>query len=159
MRAIVTVLLWFGVLGCGVIAGLYFAFSSFIMTALSRVGPAGAAAMNSINAVILQSAFMPLFFGTTVASLALAVIAALRWNEPGSMLMLTGGLLYVFGMFIVTMAFNVPLNNALAAAAPARAEGAEVWTRYLTDWTLWNHVRTIASIGASALFVAALLRH
>ena len=156
---IVTVLLWLGALGCGVIAGLYFAFSAFIMTALSRVGPAGAAAMNSINAVILQSAFMPLFFGTTVASLALAVIAVLRWDEPGSMLMLIGGLLYVVGMFIVTMAFNVPLNNALAAAASTTAEGAAAWTRYLKDWTLWNHVRTIASVGASAFFLAALLRH
>jgi hypothetical protein len=51
---------------------------------------------------------------------------------------------------VVTMAFNVPLNNALAAADPASAEATSVWARYLKDWTLWNHVRGIAPPAASA---------
>jgi uncharacterized membrane protein len=51
----------------------------------------------------------------------------------------------------------VPLNNELARADPAYADTAAVWTRYLRDWTFWNHVRTIASTAASALFIAALL--
>jgi uncharacterized membrane protein len=51
----------------------------------------------------------------------------------------------------------VPLNNALAAVDPASAEAAGVWARYLNDWTLWNHVRTISSIVASALFIAAIV--
>ena len=60
----------FPLIGCGLIAGLYFAFSAFIMTALGRIGQAaGITAMNAINAVIVQSLFMPLFLGTTVASL------------------------------------------------------------------------------------------
>ena len=37
--------------------------------------------------------------------------------------MIAGGLLYVVGMFVVTMVFNVPLNNALAAVDPASPEG------------------------------------
>ena len=55
-----------------------------------------------------------------------------------------------------TAVFNVPLNNALAAVDPASAEAAPLWARYLTDWTLWNHVRTIASTAACALFVRAI---
>jgi uncharacterized membrane protein len=57
----------------------------------------------------------------------------------------------------VTVIFNVPLNNELARADPAHADTAAVWARYLSDWTFWNHVRTIASTAASALFIAALL--
>ena len=44
----------------------------------------------------------------------------------------------------------------LAAADPASAEAASLWARYLTDWTLWNHVRTVSSTLACALFIAAI---
>jgi uncharacterized membrane protein len=62
----------------------------------------------------------------------------------------------VLGMFAVTMIFNVPLNNALAAADPVSHEAASLWTRYLADWTAWNHVRTVASTAACVLFIAAI---
>ena len=110
-------LLWFSALGAGLIAGIFFAFSTFIMTALGRIDQAsGIAAMNAINSTILQSLFMPLFFGTTMTSLALAVTALVRWGQPGALLMLTAGLIYFVGMFLCTALFNVPLNSTLAAA-------------------------------------------
>jgi uncharacterized membrane protein len=112
--------------------------------------------MNAINAVILKSLFMPFFLGTTLTSAALAALAFLRWGEAGAAAMLAGGVLYVIGMFVVTMIFNVPLNNALAAIDPSSAEGAALWARYLKDWTFWNHVRTIASTGACAVFIMAI---
>ncbi|WP_260432534.1 anthrone oxygenase family protein [Burkholderia sp. Bp9140] len=61
------------------------------------------------------------------------------------------------GMVAVTMAVNVPLNDALAAADPATADGAAQWARDVLDWTRWNHVRTVASsASACALFVAGI---
>jgi uncharacterized membrane protein len=145
-------MLWFCALGCGLIAGLYFAFSAFIMAALARLGPAqGAAAMNAINVDIQRSLFMPLFLGTTLVS-ALLVGLALLWGGPGWELTVAGGLVYVPGMFLCTMFFNVPLNNELETT-PTDA----VWARYLTRWTRYNHVRTVASTVASALYIAALL--
>jgi uncharacterized membrane protein len=157
LQMLITGLLWFSAIGCGLLAGLYFAFSTFIMTAFGRIGQtAGIAAMNAINAVIVQSLFLPVFLATTATSAALAVLALLRWGEPGAMAMLAGGVLYVLGMFVVTMIFNVPLNNALAAADPGSQEAASLWARYLTDWTMWNHVRTVASTAACALFIAAI---
>ena len=157
LQVLVTGLLWFSAIGCGLLAGLYFAFSAFIMTALSRIGQgAGVAAMNAINVAIVQSLFLPIFLATTTASAALTVIALFRWGEPGAMAMAAGGVLYVLGMFGVTMILNVPLNDALAAADPAGHEAASLWSRYLTDWTLWNHVRTVSSTAACALFIAAI---
>jgi uncharacterized membrane protein len=89
-----------------VMAGVYFAFSGFVVTALSRIDHASA---------------------------------------------------YVLGMFVVTMLRNVPLNGALQAAEPSTAEAATTWARYLRQWTRWNHVRTVASTVASALFIFALV--
>jgi uncharacterized membrane protein len=156
-KLIIPGLLWFSAIGCGLLGGLYFAFSTFIMTALGRLDQAaGISAMNAINVDIVRSLFMPLFFGTTLASAILAVIALFRWNEPGSASMLVAGVVYALGMFVVTMVFNVPLNNALAGADPSSHGAAPLWARYLKEWTFWNHVRTIACLAASALFIAAI---
>jgi uncharacterized membrane protein len=150
MEAAITALLWFCAIGCGLLGGLYFAFSAFIMRALADIEPAaGAAAMNAINRVILRSAFMPLFLGSTLACAVLAILGVIA----GSWLLVAGGALYVAGMFVVTMAFNVPLNDALLASA---ARDPAVWRDYVQRWTRWNHVRTLASTGASALFITAL---
>lgn len=153
MTGIVTILLWFSAVACGLLAGLYFAFSTFIMQALASIDrAAGAAAMNAINRVIQRSAFMPIFLGSSLSSLVLAVIAILRWDSPGTAAMFAGGLIYIVGMFVVTMAFNVPLNNALAADETQSA----TWSDYLNRWTRWNHVRTVASTVAMTLFIVAI---
>jgi uncharacterized membrane protein len=149
-------LLWLGALGCGLMGGVYFAFSAFIMTALQRVGQSGIAAMNSINVVILRSVFMPFFFGTTLAAAALVVLGVLEWDSGRAGFMIIGGALYVAGMFGVTMLFNVPLNTALQAVAAESRTGTAIWQDYLRRWTRWNHVRTLSCTAASALFIAAL---
>lgn len=154
----ITILLWLCAIGSGLIAGLFFAFSTFIMTALGRMAaPAGIAAMNAINDVILRSAFMPVFLGSTLGAALLAVIALFRLSEPGSLAMLAGGVIYVLGMFVCTMVANVPLNNELMAVAADSDEAKPVWARYLKDWTRWNHLRTLAATAACALFIASLV--
>jgi uncharacterized membrane protein len=144
-------------LGCGLIAGAFFAFSSFVMGALGRLPPSqGIAAMQTINVVVINPLFMLVFLGTAAACLLLAISSLFMWQTHGGVYLLVGSLLYLVGTILVTMVFNVPLNDALAAVDPASAEGASLWTRYLTNWTLWNHVRTLASLAASALFIVAL---
>jgi uncharacterized membrane protein len=55
----------------------------------------------------------------------------------------------------VTFAFNVPLNDALATVDPASADVATQWASYLTAWTNWNHVRTVAALMAAVSFTVA----
>lgn len=156
MSGLATMGIWAVVMGSALMAGLYFAFSTFIMASLEAIPNAeGIAAMQSINRVILKSTFMPLFFGTSLASLALGVWGVARWGDSGAHFLVGGGLIYVVGMFGVTAAFNVPLNDALDAVDGTSQEAANVWSRYLRDWTRWNHVRTLSSVAASAFFVAA----
>lgn len=144
-------------LGAGLIAGAFFAFSSFVMRALGRIpAPEGIAAMQSINIVVLNPVFLSVFVGTAVLSLIAIVFSWLRWNQPGAVYLLAGGLLYLIGTFLVTMVFNVPRNDALAAVAPASPEGARLWADYLSSWTAWNHVRTAAALAAAASFSLAL---
>ncbi len=51
---------------------------------------------------------------------------------------------------------NGPLNNALAAVGGNGPEAGVVWARYLSDWTAWNHVRTVTSALATGLFIYAI---
>lgn len=155
----IVVLLWFSTIGSALLAGLYFAFSAFIMTSLGRIDKSsGVAAMNAINLDIQRSLFMPIFLGSTLTAAILAVMALIHWAEPSALPMLVGGVLYVAGMFVVTMVWNVPLNNALAAVDVSDVDATSVWARYLKEWTFWNHVRTVASIASAVLFIVALQR-
>jgi uncharacterized membrane protein len=144
-------------LGCGLIAGVFFAFSTFVMTALARRPSAeGIAAMQSINVVVLNPMFLGAFLGTAAVCGAAVVAGLLRWQDPGAPYWLAAGVLYLVGTFLVTIAFNVPRNNALAAVSPTAPEAADVWTRYVRGWTAWNHVRTAAALAAAAAFSIAL---
>jgi uncharacterized membrane protein len=69
-------------LGCGLVAGVFFAFSAFVMPALKRLKPAeGIAAMQAINVAAVTPAFMTVLFGTAAVCGALAVRALLAWDE------------------------------------------------------------------------------
>ena len=142
---------------CAVVAGVFFAFSSFVMRALARLPPPqGLAAMQSINIVVINPAFMTALFGTGVACAAWAVYAVLHWHGAASAFLMGGSLSYFLGTIVVTIVGNVPLNNALAATNPAREDAASFWVHYVRRWTAWNHVRTISGIAAAALFLIAL---
>ncbi len=157
LNSVVWIILWVGAIGCGVMAGVYFTFSTFVMTSLARIEPpAGIAAMQSINEVIVRSIFLPLFFITTLLSAAAVVLGLTMPDRPGAQWMLIAGAAYVVGMFVCTVVFNVPLNNRLAAVDPSSAAGAQVWELYLRVWTRWNHVRTVSCTLASVLFVLAI---
>jgi uncharacterized protein (TIGR02246 family) len=146
-------------LGCGLVAGIFFAFSNFVMKALAQVPPTqGIAAMQSINVVVLNRWFFAVFFGTAVCCLALAINSFVRWQIPGAGYLLVGSLFYLIGTIVVTIACNLPLNDALAAVDPSGADTGRVWTNYLKNWTAWNHVRTIAALAAAASFTVAVCR-
>ncbi|NNG17775.1 MAG: DUF1772 domain-containing protein [Gemmatimonadales bacterium] len=145
-------------LGSALVAGVFFAFSSFVMKALARL-PAteGVAAMQSINVVVINRSFLGVFIGTAVLSLGMVVVAVLEWGTRASLFHLGGAVLYLVGTFLVTGVRNVPLNDELAALSPDQVGERDTWDRYLRQWTVWNHVRTIAALLAALSYCLGLL--
>lgn len=142
-----SVLLWAMALGSGLMAGVYFAFSGFIMKAFDKIETTQSiAAMNSINDVILRSSFMPVFFGSSIGSFLLVTVAIIYWGQAGAGPALIAGMVYFVGMFVCTVVFNVPLNNALARLDPGSDNAQQIWSHYLRTWTKWNHLRTVSSL-------------
>ncbi len=88
----------FSSLGSGLIAGVFFAFSSFVMSGLARLSPAqGIAAMQSINITVINPLFMAALFGTAALCFFLAVRSFLNWHQPRAVYWLVSSLLYLVG--------------------------------------------------------------
>ena len=145
--------------GCGLMAGLFFAFSNFVMKALVRLpSEQGMAAMQLINVTVLNPLFLLIFLGTAVLSVVLGVYSLTHWGAAGSLWLVVGGACYLLGTFGVTMAFNVPLNNLFAQTDPSASTSADIWSSYVSRWLRWNHVRAVMATAATASLIYGLTR-
>ena len=143
-------------LGCALVAGVFFAFSSFVMKGLGELrAPEGVTAMQALNRAAPSPLFMTALFGTAALAIAAGVDAARHLDDPSARLVLAGGALYLAGVAL-TVGYHVPRNDALARLAPSDPAAAAEWARYLTTWTRANHVRTVTSVGAAVAYVTAL---
>jgi uncharacterized membrane protein len=154
MRDVILILLC---VGAGTIGGVFFAFSTFVMRALTCLPASqGVAAMQRINVVVLNPMFLGTFISTAVLGVAAAIVAVIDWEFPASPLQITASLLYCVGSFLVTIMFNVPRNERLAKLPPESPEAQAYWSRYVNEWLMWNHVRMIASTLAVTFAAVAL---
>ncbi len=143
--------------GAGVVTGLLFAFSNFVMSSLADLpNDKGMYAMQRINENILNPIFFVFFMGTPVLCLLIIALTALEPTASGRSLLLAGAIGYLAGPFGITVLFNVPLNNKLAQAEVGEANDA--WPSYQQRWQRWNHIRTyigILSIGLLSFGLAS----
>jgi uncharacterized membrane protein len=148
----ITIIIVTSVSGAGLVTGLLFAFSNFVMRALADLpSDKGMFAMQRINETIINPVFLVLFLGTPIFCSVIAVNSGLNINEPGSTFLLVGALAYLIGPFGITVLFNVPLNNLLARTGVSDSE--DIWPMYQKKWQRWNHIRTYIGV-ASVVFMA-----
>jgi uncharacterized membrane protein len=144
-------------IGAGVVGGVFFAFSTFVMKALAQLPVhQGVAAMQRINVVVLNPLFLGAFLGTALLSVACLLMSVWGWGSASASLLLASGLLYLGGSFLVTVGLNVPRNERLARLAPESPQAAEYWLVYLREWSFWNHVRSAASLASAVCAAGAL---
>src|SRR5215203_1545051 len=95
-------------IGCGLVGGIFFAFSTFVMAALGRLPTDhGIAAMNSINVTVINPLFFLAFFGTGLLCLLLLAGSYFWWDQVSGKLLVAAAVIYLAGCIGVTMAFNV----------------------------------------------------
>lgn len=142
------------VVGSGLLAGVFFAFSAFVMSGLERLPDAdGAAAMRSMNVTAVRPPLMIALFGVSGLCFAIIVWSLTTWSRPGAVWLLAGAILTIVGALGVTIAINIPLNDRLAA-------GTVAWSRFVAGWDPANHARTLFCLaGCAVLLVGALRRY
>lgn len=143
----------------GLVAGVFLTFSDFVMKSLRAAQPAaGTEAMQIINRYVFRSLFMVLLVGLIPVSALMVVFAYVFLDGGLATCLITGGLLYFFGVFLVSMVGNVPMNQTLEALPQGGAAAQTYWPKYVKGWVLWNHIRWITALGASTCYaVGAIL--
>lgn len=151
------VLCEFSVIACGVVSGVFLTFSDFVMRSLDTARTAaGIEVMQVINREIYRSVFMFLLLGMSALSPFLVGYAYFRLAGPATSWIMAGGTIYFAGVFVVSLVFNVPMNNRLEAREYSSTEAATYWTTtYLPRWILWNHIRAIASSASAVCYLVA----
>ncbi|WP_229054562.1 DUF1772 domain-containing protein [Aeromicrobium sp. Leaf350] len=134
----------------GLVAGLFAAFAYAVMPGLRRVDDvAFVQTMRGVNVAIINPVFGLLFGGSLVLGIASTVVVrgedAFAWAVAG----LVG---YVLTL-VVTIARNVPLNEALENGTDASPRLREAFER---PWTRWNLVRTATNVASTACWLVAL---
>ncbi len=142
--------------GCGVVAGVLFAFSTFVMRALTHLpGAEGLRAMQEINTAAPTPWFLAALFGTAATCVGLVIASLFDLEEPGAVHRLSGAACYLVAI-VITAAYHVPRNDALAAVDPGAANAPGQWASYARGWTAWNHVRTVAAASGAILLTLAV---
>jgi uncharacterized membrane protein len=151
-------LLKLGVLWTGLMAGFFYAFSVLVMPGLRETDQLSAlAAMQEVNRAVDGNVFFGIgFFGAAIVLAINVILAAFNWRSPAHLLALIGSVLYLVGVFGVTVVFNVPMNDDLDLLDPANPANRAKMDTYIEDWSMWNDVRTIAALVAFAMFATAL---
>lgn len=159
MQALRIALLLIDILLTAAIAGFFYAYTSSVMIGFDVADPAVAIpAMQAINANVRNPVFAPSFFGPVGVGLALSLSYLAPPRGTAARLAVAGFLVYLVGGFALTLAVNVPMNEAFASlSVPAdAAQAAEAWRSYSARWTAWNTARTVFSFGSLMLLVWAL---
>ncbi len=145
----------------GLVAGLLYAYACSVNPGLHKLGNKEyLSAMQSINIAIQNPVFFISFMGSLVAFAI--TLFQLRGQQTGAFYyVLIAMLVYVIGVFGVTMFANVPLNNQLAnfnISTASRNDLSNMRIIFEKPWNSFHIVRTIASITSFALNIVALTK-
>jgi uncharacterized membrane protein len=116
--------------------------------------------MQQINVAILNPWFFVSFFGALVFT-ALAGVLHVHGDWRAVLPWIAAALALYVATLVITIGFNVPLNNELAAAGdPDRiTDLAGVRERFEASWVRWNIARAVASTAAFGCLTWALVLH
>lgn len=143
------------------IAGLFFAWSCSVTIGLARLPDSlYIAAMQSMNRAILNPIFLTCFIGNV---LLLPLSAYLFYSTPVNtrfILLAAAAVVYLSGVFAVTIFGNVPLNESLDAFVLTTASPADIAAQraaFEKPWNMLNIIRTVASTLSVVLVIIACL--
>ena len=142
-------------------AGLFYSYSCSVNLGLGRLPDAAyITSMISINRAIQNPVFFISFLGTP---LLLPLSTYLNYGQPISIrfwFLLVATVVYLIGVFGVTVLGNIPLNRMLDVfdiQAASMEEIARQRVKFEGPWNKLNNIRTLASTLAIILVVIACL--
>ena len=128
-------------------AGVYFTYAVAIMPGLRRLDDSGfVAAFQATDRAIINPVFLAAFFAPT----ALCGICAFTVRGEPGYCWIVAALVLNAAIVAITMAVNVPLNDALKARGDVVGPDATAARQAFSEgrWVAWNWFRTVAHVPA-----------
>ncbi len=152
------VLVLVSIVSSGLAAGVLFGWLVSVIPGTRKVGDRTyVETMQSINVEIINPAFIIPFMFTPVLLGAAAIWEYQAGNQRRALTLASAAVSYLVGVIVVTVAGNIPLNDALDAFDLESASDAEVAAerdRYEAPWNRWHTIRTWVSVAAFAAAAA-----
>jgi uncharacterized membrane protein len=146
----------------GLVAGVFVLYAHTIMPGLGRTDDRTfVGAFQSIDRAIINPWFMSCFFGA-LGLTGLSAVLLLSSGGRGALPWVAVALALYLLVVVMTLAVNVPRNDAIKAAgdpdlitdlARVREDFAE------GTWSAWNRIRVVMSTGAFGCLLVALLMY
>jgi uncharacterized membrane protein len=143
--------------GAAVNAGVFLAFSSFVMPAVRDLPAAGGIeAMQALDRAA-PAPFTVLGFGTAILCLPVIVRGLRAWRTTTGRWMLGGAAAFLVSAIVITFAANVPISYTIDTLDPGSLGAQTRWVDLAGQWAWWNHLRTLGSGAAAVALAIALL--
>lgn len=142
----------------GLSAGLFYAYSCSVNPGLGKLADAEyLRAMQEINKAILNPAFFASFIGSVVV-LGITTWLSYSGHHPFQLkMLLIATVIYLVGVFGLTVVGNVPLNESLADFNIGSATENEIALQRKLFEQPWNKFHAIRTFCSFAAFVFTLL--
>lgn len=147
---------FFLALWSAVVAGVFSAFSEFVMAGLLRAAPAaGIEVMQHINRTVLRTQFVAGILSIAAFSVLFALYGIVAFEGAAVVTLVLAPAVYVPSVFLMTMFGNVPMNNRLERLDHNNTRTRDYWVHYGRKWTRLNHVRYAGSVTTAGLYLVA----
>jgi uncharacterized membrane protein len=145
----------------GLSAGLCFTWSNSITPGIGRLNDLGyLASFQQMNRTILNPIFFIVFFGPLFLGLINLYVFKNASNSIIGLLILAIGI-YLFGVLMVTIFGNVPLNEILDKTDLSSASSEDLKSlreKFEVKWNRLHLIRTISSITSFIILIISLIQ-
>ena len=157
-----SVVLAAAVLTMGLMAGVFGLYTHTIMPGLRHTDDRTfVGAFQSMDKAIINPWFMAAFLGALILT-GVAAVLHLSGDKRNVLPWIGAAFVLYLVAVVITLAVNVPLNDAIKAAGdPAHIGDPAAVRRHFDEarWSAWNLVRTLTSTAAFGCLIAAAMIH
>ena len=147
---------------CTLVAGFLFAFAVVVMPGIRNLGDTEfIKSFQVIDRVIQnnQPIFIIVWVGSALVLIATFILGIGQLEGVSLFFIVLATLIYIFGVQLPTIIFNIPLNNNLQIIEVEEASETELKNAsrdFEPSWNRWNLFRTIMSCLVSILLIILL---
>jgi len=148
---------------CSLVAGFLFAFAVVVMPGIKNLGDREFILTFQVIDRIIQNnqpIFLLVWVGSVVVLIATLALGFAKLEGPSLFILIFATLIYLFGVQLPTVIFNIPLNNKLQTLDIDRINKAKLRfarEEFESQWNRWNLIRTFISSLVSGMLITLFI--